>query len=109
VYTEHTSDVAGIEFFLDDRVVTAITDGLKKGPGARTPSEHDSIAKLLGSVPIFKRLKAPQLRELSAHLAYEHFEQGDVVLYEGDAGENFYIVLSVRHAMLSDDNLCVHT
>ena len=85
---------AGVDFFIDDHMVDSIVSGIGKPAGRRTPSESDNIVKLLASVPLFKRLTAPRLRELSAELTVSRFEENDIVIYENDPGESFYVILS---------------
>eukprot|EP01052_Picozoa_sp_SAG31_P013843 SAG31_NODE_844_length_11549_cov_2.985852_4_plen_263_part_00 len=84
----------GFDFLLTRRTVDSIVAGINKPIHQRTPTESDNIIKLLASAPLFENLPAAQLRKLSTSLTLSRYEQNDIVVYENDPGDFFYLILS---------------
>ena len=48
---------------------------------------------MLETIEIFAHLTAPQLQRLEAISLYRHYEQGEIIFYQGDQSEYFHFLL----------------
>jgi CRP/FNR family transcriptional regulator, cyclic AMP receptor protein len=57
-------------------------------------AEHPQIADALRRVPLFAPLTAEQIAELARMARRQRFGRDEVVFYQGDSGDTFYVILS---------------
>ena len=69
--------------------------------GTQSAEEADDIVPILPgglaflkSIPLFQNFSETQMSRLVTHLSPENFEDGDLIIKQGDPGETFYVVLS---------------
>jgi NhaA family Na+:H+ antiporter len=70
-------------------------------PGGAPPLPTD-LAETPDDDGAYPRLTAEQLRLLERHGARQHVERGDVLFAEGDAGYDFYVVLTGQAAIVEN-------
>lgn len=66
-------------------------------PGARqTPRavEERQMAEALRRVPLFGSLNEQQIRDIARAARRHRYDRDQVVFYQGDAGDTFYVILS---------------
>ena len=56
----------------------------------------------LKRVSLFAEMSLEQIRVLTAHLEEQHFLPGEVIIYEGDFGQELYILMSGRVRIAKD-------
>jgi len=71
----------------------------------RKKAEEDSLAYLLGTIPIFSELKDRELRFLETLMHIRHYSPGEIVFEEGDPGSGMYIIRSGRVLIFNRDAL----
>jgi CRP-like cAMP-binding protein len=57
-------------------------------------SEHAQIAETLRRVPLFSSLRPDQLADLAHVARRQRFGRDEVIFYQGDPGDSFYVLLS---------------
>ena len=62
----------------------------------RKKSEEESLAYLLGTIPLFTDLNSREIRLLESLVHIRHYDAGETIFKEGDPGSGLYIVRSGR-------------
>src|SRR5258708_38383214 len=57
-------------------------------------TEQAQITEALRRVPLFGTLTDDQIRELTRVARRHRYERDEVVFYQGDPGDSFYVILS---------------
>jgi CRP-like cAMP-binding protein len=66
------------------------------------PSDDDTIAKYLGSVPLFAHLSGRQLKSVAKTGAVQTWGAGEKIVAKGDKGVGFFLVLDGQVEVRSD-------
>ena len=86
------------------------------GAGRRTKSSHtaggalkttnvEEMRSFLKSVPLFQSLSEKQLNKLANAIGHTTFEDGDIIIKQGDDGDMFYVIESgLVRIFKADDN-----
>ena len=67
-----------------------------KLPVSRTRIEREVLLNLLGKLAFFKQLPIPIRQGLCDRITFRAFEESDLIVRQGDAGDAFYFILSGR-------------
>jgi CRP-like cAMP-binding protein len=62
----------------------------------RKKSEEESLAYLLGTIPLFTDLNGREIRLLESLVHIRHYDAGETIFKEGDPGSGLYIIRSGR-------------
>ncbi|MAG34746.1 MAG: hypothetical protein CL878_00630 [Dehalococcoidia bacterium] len=64
-----------------------------------------TVGEALRRAPLFKALSDTQIEQLEERVRRQHFERGDIVCYQGDPGDTFYVVVDgqVKISLMSPD------
>ena len=69
----------------------------------RKKAGEDSLAYLLGTIPIFSELNSQEIRFLETLMHIRHYGPGEIVFEEGDPGSGMYIIRSGRVLIFNRD------
>jgi CRP-like cAMP-binding protein len=79
---------------LSTREIDATRAALEAAPVVRTAAQRLLVRALLGSVDLFSNLTRAEIDALSEVVAVETVADGDIIMTEGEPGEEFCIILS---------------
>lgn len=79
---------------LSEQEIRATHSALRAVPALRTAAQRVSLRQLLASVDLFSKLSADEIDSLAEVVGVDEFDDGDVIMTEGEPGEEFCIVLS---------------
>ncbi len=79
---------------LSEQQIQGIHSALQAMPAVRTAPQRALICRLLSTVHLFSNLSFKELRALAEVVGVEDFVDGDVIMTEGEPGEEFCIILS---------------
>ncbi len=68
-----------------------------------------SIIETLKDIPFFKALNNAHFEEMKPHLHVAYFDKGDIILLEGEAGKNIYIIASGKATVQTEDGVYIAT
>ena len=67
---------------------------LKKSSTSRSDHELTLLSAVMREVPQFQQLDAPSLKALGQQMQIRRFAKGEVIVQEGDYGNEFYVLLT---------------
>eukprot|EP00434_Breviolum_minutum_P022658 symbB.v1.2.019995.t1/scaffold1657.1/size107422/4 len=67
---------------------------LKKSSASRSDHELTLLSAVMREVPQFQQLDAPSLKALGQQMQIRRFAKGEVIVQEGDYGNEFYVLLT---------------
>ena len=79
---------------LSEQEMRATHSALRTVPGMRTAAQRVSLRQVLASVDLFSKLSVEEIDRLAEVVGVDEFDDGDVIMTEGEPGEEFCIVLS---------------
>ncbi len=71
----------------------------------KPPKDITAITNILKHYPIFESLGEENLKELVSYLRLKKCQQRDVIIRQGDAGRNLYILLNGKVEVIGDDGI----
>ena len=65
-------------------------------------SHHDSVAEVLATVPLLRRLSSRHRADLARHTVTRTYRPGTTVVKQGDTSMSFYVVLSGKVSVIRE-------
>jgi len=61
----------------------------------------EKISDILSSIPSFSGLSETQIEGIRQIAVDRHFDKGEIIFFQGDKGNGFYVVVSSSHGVNS--------